>query len=175
MLREVKNAGFVPQGAWFWKRYVFQAGKRPTSAVFKPATLEELTARQASAAVEITAREGRQYWWCRGRFYWEDEHLTPEDVLALVHERERRKSRQIERAHAVLATDSLPREVRREPIPREVRAAVFERDGGRCVECGSNFDIQYDHIIPFAMGGSSTPQNLQILCAGCNREKGASL
>jgi hypothetical protein len=31
----------------------------------------------------------------------------------------------------------------------------------------SNFDIQYDHIIPFSMGGATTVENLQILCATC--------
>jgi 5-methylcytosine-specific restriction endonuclease McrA len=52
---------------------------------------------------------------------------------------------------------------------------VFERDGGRCVECGSGFDIQYDHVIPLALGGANTVQNLQILCAPCNQAKGATL
>ncbi|WP_093146758.1 HNH endonuclease [Saccharopolyspora antimicrobica] len=42
---------------------------------------------------------------------------------------------------------------------------VFERDGGRCVECGTDFEIQYDHVIPVALGGSSTEENLQLLCA----------
>ena len=59
--------------------------------------------------------------------------------------------------------------------PREVRLAVWQRDGGRCIECGSDFDLQYDHVIPFSMGGATTAENLQLLCAGCNRAKGAAL
>ncbi|QIZ39293.1 HNH endonuclease [Saccharopolyspora sp. ASAGF58] len=52
---------------------------------------------------------------------------------------------------------------------------VFQRDGGRCVQCGTGFEIQYDHIIPVALGGSSTEENLQLLCAQCNQSKGANL
>ena len=63
---------------------------------------------------------------------------------------------------------------RRAPIPRDVRLAVWERDGGRCVDCGSDFELQYDHVIPFSVGGATTVANLQLLCAGCNRDKGAS-
>jgi 5-methylcytosine-specific restriction endonuclease McrA len=51
---------------------------------------------------------------------------------------------------------------------------VFERYDGRCAECGSNFDIQYDHIIPLALGGANSVDNLQILCGTCNQRKGAS-
>ena len=96
------------------------------------------------------------------------------DVLALIRDRERRQQRRLERAHAAMAADAGGIR-RREVIPREVRLAVFRRDGGRCVECGSNFDTQYDHILPFSMGGASTVENLQLLCADCNRKKGASL
>jgi 5-methylcytosine-specific restriction endonuclease McrA len=85
----------------------------------------------------------------------------------------RRARRTLERAHAALAGEAL--QPRREPIPRAVRLAVFERDGGRCVECGSAFEIQYDHVIPVALGGAATVENLQILCATCNRAKGAAL
>ena len=63
----------------------------------------------------------------------------------------------------------------RVPIPAEIRRAVFERDGGRCVECGSNFDIQYDHILPVARGGATTVENLQLSCGECNRRKSDSL
>jgi 5-methylcytosine-specific restriction endonuclease McrA len=61
------------------------------------------------------------------------------------------------------------------PIPSDLRRTVFERDGGRCVECGSNFDLQYDHVLPVALGGATTLENLQLLCADCNRRKSDSL
>lgn len=60
-------------------------------------------------------------------------------------------------------------------IPKEVRHAVFERCGGMCAECETRFDIQYDHIIPVARGGSSNEENLQLLCGECNRRKSATL
>jgi 5-methylcytosine-specific restriction endonuclease McrA len=56
-----------------------------------------------------------------------------------------------------------------------VKVAVWQRDAGRCVECGSQEDLEFDHVIPLAMGGSNTERNLQLLCAACNRRKGATL
>jgi len=59
----------------------------------------------------------------------------------------------------------------REPIPEEVRFAVWRRDNGKCVKCGSNENLEFDHIIPVAKGGSNTERNIQLLCEKCNREK----
>jgi 5-methylcytosine-specific restriction endonuclease McrA len=98
--------------------------------------------------------------------------------MAMLHDRERRHTRDLQRAHVLLDVEQgLSTEVPRQrpAIPREVRHAVFTRDGGRCVECASDFDIQYDHVIPWSMGGADTIQNLQILCAPCNQRKGASI
>jgi len=174
MLRTDRKAGFAVEGAWFWKRYRFRATRIAAERPFGPRALEELERLQREQPIELIEAEGRRWWWFRDSFYWEDEQLTAHDVMALVVERERRRQRQLERAHAALERER-GGVARREPIPREVRLAVWQRDGGRCIECGSDFDLQYDHVIPFSMGGASTTENLQLLCAPCNRAKGDSL
>ncbi len=61
---------------------------------------------------------------------------------------------------------------RREAIPRVVQREVWQRDGGRCVECGTREKLCFDHIVPFSRGGSNTVRNLQLLCERCNLSKG---
>lgn len=56
-------------------------------------------------------------------------------------------------------------------ISQEVQDRVWRRDQGRCVQCASNEDLEFDHIIPFARGGSNTYRNVQLLCEPCNRSK----
>ena len=57
-------------------------------------------------------------------------------------------------------------------IPTSVKVAVYARDKGRCVKCGATTNLHYDHILPFSKGGSSTtPENIQLLCAACNLKK----
>lgn len=73
--------------------------------------------------------------------------------------------------------------VHRSPEPRtdrpriaaDTRLFVWQRDGGRCCDCGSTTDLQFDHIVPVAKGGSNTAQNVELLCADCNRRKAARL
>lgn len=65
-----------------------------------------------------------------------------------------------------------PVKPRREAIPRVVQREVWQRDGGRCVECSSKAKLCFDHIVPFSKGGSNTVRNLQLLCERCNLSKG---
>ncbi len=60
-------------------------------------------------------------------------------------------------------------------ISQSVKDKVWNRDGGRCVECGSNEDIEFDHIIPHSKGGANTYRNIQLLCEPCNRSKSAKI
>jgi hypothetical protein len=62
-------------------------------------------------------------------------------------------------------------EKRSRTISQKVRDAVWRRDEGKCVQCGSNENLEFDHIIPFSKGGSNTKRNIQLLCESCNRKK----
>lgn len=57
-------------------------------------------------------------------------------------------------------------------IPTSVKLEVWKRDKGRCVICGNQDNLHFDHIIPFSKGGSSlVSENIQILCARHNIAK----
>lgn len=60
------------------------------------------------------------------------------------------------------------------PIPPEVRKYVFERDRFQCRSCGKTkleTELNIDHIVALARGGSNDISNLQTLCRDCNQQK----
>ncbi len=56
-------------------------------------------------------------------------------------------------------------------IPQSVKLAVWQRDQGKCVQCGATEYLEYDHVIPHSKGGASSEGNLQLLCRKCNLAK----
>lgn len=140
----------------------------------------ELTAEVDSADLQSrgTDEPDGQLWLFQGWAYFsgDQQGLHAEDVRALVNVEQNKRRLTLEKAHALQAmSENYDKPKRRETIPRVVRVEVWQRDGGRCVECGNQEKLEFDHIIPVAMGGGSTSRNLQLLCETCNRRKGASL
>ena len=60
-------------------------------------------------------------------------------------------------------------------ISKKVRAVVLQRDGDKCLLCGTRDGLMVGHIVSVNKGGTSEADNLQTLCASCYRsEKGHS-
>jgi hypothetical protein len=103
--------------------------------------------------------------------------LSAEEALQIKHAVLRREKgfRRMRREVEAFERLDAANEARRERIPDTVRLFVWQRDDGKCVTCGSRDKLEFDHIIPFADGGSSTERNVQLLCESCNRSKGRSV
>jgi hypothetical protein len=56
---------------------------------------------------------------------------------------------------------------------RIVRSIVLERDGQACTYCGSDRQLEGDHIVPLSRGGSNAFVNLATACRPCNLSKGS--
>jgi hypothetical protein len=182
-LREDTNATFfTDNGGFLFRRRLFFMGTACPPVRLDPAWHGRARQEQTQQPVPVTQWESRRFWWFNGAFYWENQGLNGPDLHALVRQRQRNAERKMEHARSLLnveqnggSVDTASGGRVRRPIPREVKRIVFERDGGRCVECDSDFDLQYDHVIPHSMGGAESVANLQLLCSPCNQSKGARL
>lgn len=95
-----------------------------------------------------------------------------EEIAQKILEKQRRKELEKQVRQELIDKGMLfGDEAKRPPIPQEIVDAVYRRDKGRCVKCGSTKNLQLDHIIPFSKGGATSLENLQLLCQKCNLEK----
>jgi 5-methylcytosine-specific restriction endonuclease McrA len=53
------------------------------------------------------------------------------------------------------------------------RFNLFLRDEFSCQYCGSRNDLTFDHVLPRALGGVTSWENVVAACAPCNLRKGA--
>ena len=54
----------------------------------------------------------------------------------------------------------------------QVKADVWKMGQGKCHNCGSTYALEIDHILPYARGGKTRTENLQLLCRACNQRRG---
>jgi hypothetical protein len=158
----------------FTGRWALQSGQKVHPGRWNDAQVEAWRDQQRQDPVCLRREGRRSLWWFRGRFYWDDDGHSAEDVKALALERARRDERKLKSARSLMKGEESGL-TRRLPISPEMMRAVIERDGRRCVLCGATENIQFDHILPIALGGATSAENLQILCADCNHAKSDAL
>jgi nitrate reductase cytochrome c-type subunit len=123
----------------------------------EPLKFERFTARETAESLKKEKEELMEL------EAWEKERRTKEKIIRLRKMREN-----------VEAGDYIP-DTSREHVPRDIASYVMSRDKGRCLSCGSQENLHFDHIIPVSKGGATTAENLQILCMDCNIKKSAHI
>lgn len=108
-------------------------------------------------------------------------HATTEQVLEaaldlLLKTQAQRKALVKRPRKSKEAAAPTPTPTGRPHIPAEIEREVRLRDGDRCQFpldaggfCGSNWQVELDHVVPLALGGPTTVANLRCACAFHNR------
>ncbi len=100
----------------------------------------------------------------------------PESDLARFMARGGRSCERLERSSAYKRGTPPQLKRRERQLLRANYKDWFERlraeKGECCANCGAGDALVLDHIVPIAKGGRSHVDNLQLLCAECNRIKG---
>ena len=87
--------------------------------------------------------------------------VTPYELLDILLEEKLKTPVQPQRYRNLAAKNS-------RYIPAQVKHQVYD---GKCKNCGTQRDLQYDHIKEYAKGGDNSAKNIQLLCSNCNQRK----
>jgi hypothetical protein len=153
---------------------------RPSAAIFRlhsanhhldcsAARFARLSASQRELPILVAKGGGRQWWWYLDRFWWDHDGLAAAEVQDIVLQADFHRKQQsdaVARARTVvLGAGGVP--LQTDHVSEQVRLAVWCRDRGRCVDCGSREAIAFDPIVSFSDGGSDTPANVELRCQSC--------
>jgi hypothetical protein len=142
---------------------------RPTqNKLFYDAARSAAQSSQAPELVRVYEKIKQGIWTYNGTF-----HLT-DAWIAHPGRRKVFKFRLVltEEAPPQTPTDLLVDLQHNRLIPSEVKLEVWKRDLGRCVICGKQDNLHFDHDVPFSKGGSSlVVSNIRVLCARHNLAK----
>jgi len=81
-----------------------------------------------------------------------------------------------DKVRACSATNKARRRSAPGKLSENIAAKLFKSQRGKCACCGLPLgdDYHLDHIMPLALGGSNTDDNIQLLRKRCNNQKHAS-
>jgi hypothetical protein len=171
-LTKVSNARIVKSGAWIFSTWLVYVSQRR----FYRLSRSQYEAMLSHHGPVRIARDGRKTLWKIGDdFYWDTDDLDGKQIELLVWDRSRRLEAKLGRLEKIRVRAEDITTSRRERIPDDVRAFVWDRDQGRCVKCESEDNLQFDHVIPVAKGGGYGVENIQLLCGDCNLLKSDSI
>ena len=169
------SSGRIEERGIFFRKWFFHTTQTKYFVLNDEAYQQALAKRKSVGAAKIGRDADRVLWWTNSGLYWSDPELSDKDVALLVWDRQRRQDSRLDRLRQIRVQGEKVAPTRRQQIPEDVRDHVWLRDKGRCQQCGSKNDLQFDHIIPVARGGGNAAKNIQVLCGGCNRRKSDSI
>jgi 5-methylcytosine-specific restriction endonuclease McrA len=173
MFRKENNASLKLRDDTFYVESRFTSGKLAIKIPYEE--YQSIMGIQNESPVAIAKHNAKVWWMYKDEYYCEDDNLDTETVKTLILAQQYRSKQKLERAKATISQVGRLQSDGRQPIPDDVKMFVWQRDNGHCVKCGSNQNLEFDHIIPVSQGGSNTARNLQLLCEYCNRSKGGNL
>ncbi len=147
--------------------YVTPSGRPTQNALFYDAAQRASRGEATAELVRVYEKIKPGIWVYNGTFFLRDAW------------KQRESGRSVFRYKLELAEQVTPASGSEAPttgntrvIPTDVKLAVWKRDRGRCVLCGSTENLHFDHDIPYSKGGSSgTARNIRLLCARHNLAK----
>jgi hypothetical protein len=132
-----------------------------------------LAGSQSDLPVLVAKHDGRSWWWYRDRFWWDDEGLDAYAVKVSVLDgelRSRQHAEALAQARAAVLGEE-PRAGNSPGLSQIVRFAVWCRDRGRCVDCGTADDLGFDEILSTTVGGSTAAANVELRCVACHERR----
>ncbi len=128
---------------------------------------------QTDLPVLVGRKDGRTWWWYLDRFWWDAEGLDPQEVRVIVLDgdlQRKQHAERVARARETLLGEERPTAADK-PLSPIVRFAVWCRDRGRCVDCGTAADVGFDDILPPENGRSRSTRNVELRCTRCREQR----